>query len=103
MVIASTATTGFRKESIDFLAELAVNNDRAWFTPRKSDYERLLKAPMEALVAALADRLADRGIPLQADPKRSIFRIYRDTRFVKDKSPHHDKVRAVAWVLGSRA
>jgi uncharacterized protein (DUF2461 family) len=48
---------------------------------------------MEAFVAALAEAFARHRLPLQADPKRSIFRIYRDTRFAKDKSPHHDKPR----------
>ncbi len=88
MAVASTTFTGFRPEAIDLLADLAQNNDRAWFQPRKADYERLLKEPMEALVAAFADQFAAREIPLRADPKRSIFRIYRDTRFSKDKSPH---------------
>ena len=41
---------------------------------------------------SLADEFAEQRLPLQADPKRSIFRIYRDTRFAKDKSPHYDKV-----------
>jgi uncharacterized protein (TIGR02453 family) len=94
MAVAASTFAGFRPEAVDFLAELAVNNDRAWFTPRKTDYERLLKVPMEALVAALADRLVARGIPLLADPKRSIFRIYRDTRFSKDKSPYKTNLGA---------
>ena len=79
---------GFTRDAIQFLADLAANNDRAWFQPRKAAYERLLKEPMEALIAALAERLAERAIPLRADPKRSPFRIYRDTRFSADKSPH---------------
>jgi uncharacterized protein (TIGR02453 family) len=94
MVVAQTTFTGFRPEAVDFLAELAANNDREWFTPRKADYERLLKAPMEELVEALAERLAARDIPLSADPKRSIFRIYRDTRFSKDKSPYKTNLGA---------
>ena len=94
MAIATPTFTGFEPDAIDFLAELATNNDREWFNPRKADYERLLKTPMEALVAALAERLAERDIPLQADPKRSIFRIYRDTRFAKDKSPYKTNVGA---------
>jgi uncharacterized protein (TIGR02453 family) len=94
MAVATATFTGFESDAIDFLAELAMNNDREWFNPRKAEFERLLKAPMEALVAALADRLADRGIPLQADPKRSIFRIYRDTRFAKDKSPYKTNLGA---------
>ena len=90
---------GFSPEAIQFLADLAANNDRAWFQPRKADYERLLKEPLEALVAALAERFEARGIPLQADPKRSIFRIYRDTRFSKDKSPYKTNVGAsFPWV-----
>jgi uncharacterized protein (TIGR02453 family) len=80
--------TGFTRGAIDFLAELAANNDRAWFQPRKGDYERLLKEPMTALCVALAERFEARRIPLRSDPARSPFRIYRDTRFSKDKSPY---------------
>ena len=80
--------TGFRRDALQFLVDLAANNDRAWFAPRKADYERLLKAPLEALCAALAREFAARGVPLTADPARSPFRIYRDVRFSKDKSPY---------------
>jgi len=101
MAIASPPFTGFSPEAVQFLADLAANNDRAWFQPRKADYERLLKEPLEALVAALAVRFADRGIPLLADPKRSTFRIYRDTRFSKDKSPYKTNVGAsFPWTEG---
>ena len=91
--------TGFRPDAVDFLADLAQNNDRSWFQARKGEFESLLKEPMEAFVATLAEAFDARGLPLQADPKRSIFRIYRDTRFSKDKSPHHHKVRTVAASL----
>ena len=84
----SPAFNGFTPDAIQFLADLAANNDRAWFQPRKADYERLLKDPMAAFIAALAERFAARGVPLVADPVRSPFRIYRDTRFSKDKSPY---------------
>jgi uncharacterized protein (TIGR02453 family) len=88
--VADPPTTfrGFSPEAIQFLVELAANNDRAWFQPRKAEYETLLKEPMEAMIAALAERLQARGVPMLADPKRSPFRIYRDTRFSKDKSPY---------------
>ena len=99
MAIATTEFTGFRPEAIDFLVELAQNNDRAWFQPRKADFEALLKRPMEALVAALAIELERRSIPLRADPAHSIFRIYRDTRFAKDKSPYKTHVAAsFPWI-----
>lgn len=94
MAVASPPFTGFTPEAIQFLADLAGNNDRAWFQPRKADYERLLKEPLEALIAALAERFEARGIPLHADPKRSPFRIYRDTRFSKDKSPYKTNIGA---------
>src|SRR3954469_23601985 len=93
--------TGFRPEATEFLAELAMNNERTWFQARKGDYERLLKAPLEALCVALDDAFRARGIPLSADPARSPFRIYRDVRFSKDKSPYKTNVAAsFPWTEG---
>lgn len=94
MTTASETFAGFRPEAIQFLADLAENNDRAWFQPRKGDYERLLKQPLEALCVALGERFEARGIPLSADPARSPFRIYRDVRFSKDKSPYKTSASA---------
>ena len=57
---------------------------------------------MEARVVALDDRLPPAASPLRADPKRSIFRIDRDTRFSKDKSPYKTNVGAsIPWVEGA--
>ena len=99
--VATSAFTGFRPEAIQFLADLAAHNDRAWFQPRKADFERLLKEPLEALCSALAERFAARGIPLRADPARSPFRIYRDVRFSRDKSPYKTNVGAsFPWAEG---
>ena len=101
MAVAAPPFAGFEPAAIQFLADLAENNDRAWFQPRKSEFERLLKGPMEAMIAALADRLAARGVPILADPKRSPFRIYRDTRFSKDKSPYKTHLGATfPWIDG---
>ena len=88
------AFAGFTHEALQFLADLAANNERAWFAPRKTDYERLLKHPLEALCVELGERFAARNIPLVADPAHSPFRIYRDTRFSKDKSPYKPYVSA---------
>jgi len=91
--------TGFSPAAIQFLADLAQNNDRAWFQPRKAEFERLLKEPLEAMIAALAAALEARGVPILADPKRAPFRIYRDTRFSKDKSPYKAHLGAsFPWV-----
>jgi uncharacterized protein (TIGR02453 family) len=89
----ATAFAGFQPEAIHFLLELSVNNDRAWFQPRKAEYERLLKEPLEALCETLGERFEARGIPLRADVG-SPFRIYRDVRFSKDKSPYKTHVSA---------
>ena len=90
----SGAFEGFTKAGVQFLADLAEHNDRAWFQPRKADYERLLKAPLEALCVALEASFRERRVPLVADPARSPFRIYRDVRFAKDKSPYKTNVGA---------
>jgi uncharacterized protein (TIGR02453 family) len=82
------AFDGFSPDALQFMADLADNNSRDWFKPRKAEYERLVKQPLEALCVALAAQFEERGLPLQADPKRSPFRIYRDVRFSKDKSPY---------------
>ena len=101
-ISAPTSFPGFSPEAIQFLADLAENNDRAWFQPRKAEFERLLKEPMEAMVAALAERLEARGVPMRADPKRSPFRIYRDTRFARDKSPYKTNLAATfPWEGGT--
>ena len=69
-----------------FLGELRANNDRAWFNANKARYERAYKAPAEAFVAELRPRLeALAGVPLGG----KAFRIHRDVRFSKDKSPYH--------------
>jgi len=86
--------TGFSPEAIQFLVDLAANNERPWFQARKTDYERLLKEPLEALCADVAGEFVKRGVPLQSDPKRSPFRIYRDVRFSKDKSPYKTHIAA---------
>jgi uncharacterized protein (TIGR02453 family) len=91
--------SGFSADALQFLRDLAANNDRAWFQPRKADYERLLKEPLEELCASLGDRFARLDVPLQADPVRSPFRIYRDVRFSKDKSPYKTYVSAsFPWI-----
>ncbi|HYM84559.1 MAG TPA: DUF2461 domain-containing protein [Candidatus Dormibacteraeota bacterium] len=84
---------GFRPEALSFLVELALNNERSWFQPRKGEYERLLKDPLERLCLAVGDEFRARHLPLTADA-RSPFRIYRDVRFSRDKSPYKTAVSA---------
>lgn len=79
---------GFSPQALRFLRDLKKNNDRAWFQPRKEIYERELLEPLQLLTADLASALRKAKIPIDADPRRSVFRIYRDVRFSPDKSPY---------------
>jgi uncharacterized protein (TIGR02453 family) len=92
---ACGAFTGFKPAGFSFLRALADNQSRAWFVANKHSYDTTLLAPMQALVAALSDELAHRDIPLRGDARRSIFRINRDVRFARDKSPYKTNMGAV--------
>ena len=78
-------------ELFTFLAELKDNNDREWFQANKARYEERVKAPLLAFIAGFDERLARLSAHYVADPRPvggSLFRIYRDVRFSKDKSPY---------------
>jgi uncharacterized protein (TIGR02453 family) len=77
----------FTRKTVAFLRALKRNNDRAWFKARKPDYETHVRGPMIALLARLAEDFRSFAPELVADPKVSLFRIYRDTRFSSDKTP----------------
>ena len=83
----------FSRELFQFLVELKFNNERAWFNANKERYEKLVKQPMLRFIADLAPRLQRVNPAFEASP-RSFFRIYRDTRFSKDKTPYKTHVAA---------
>jgi len=70
-----------------FLRELKANNQRDWFQANKARYEQDVKEPALAFIEDMGYRLAEVAPHLVAD-KKSLFRIYRDTRFAKDKTPY---------------
>jgi len=78
----------FTPAALTFLRQLKRNNRREWFLERKATYESALLAPMREFVEEMDVRLATLAPELGGSPKRSIFRIYRDTRFSRDKSPY---------------
>ncbi len=93
---------GFREEAFTFLRDLRAHNDRAWFQPRKAVYEDELLWPMRCLVGGLGRDLPPRGLPLTGDPGRAVFRVYRDTRFSKNKEPYKTHVGAYLTRSGDR-
>lgn len=80
--------TGFPKESITFFKRLKKNNNRDWFAKHKQEYEESVKFPMQSFIAAMQPYFAEFAPQFDVHPKRSLFRIYRDTRFSKDKTPY---------------
>ena len=84
----------FQPAAFKFLRSLKRNNDRDWFNARKHLYEQELKAPMLAVIAEINESLAESAPEFMRDPARCFFRIYRDTRFAKDKRPYKDHVAA---------
>ncbi|NDJ84704.1 MAG: DUF2461 domain-containing protein [Chloroflexi bacterium] len=89
------AFTGFPPEGVQFLSDLAENNNKAWFEANKQIYLEAVQTPARALVVALGERLKAELPPISYDTRTnggSLMRIYRDTRFSKDKTPYKTNV-----------
>jgi len=90
----NTVFPGFPKETVTFFRGLARNNNREWFQPRKEIFESSVKAPMVALVETLNAEFAKCAPDYINDPKKAVYRIYRDVRFSSDKSPYKTHLAA---------
>ncbi len=87
----SAAFAGFPADFFAFFQDLQIHNDRAWFNANKSRYYESVVDPISAFIVCMAPRLRKISPHYVADPRPhggSMFRIYRDTRFSKDKSPY---------------
>ena len=85
----------FDDETYEYLADLADNNEREWFNANKKRYEGTIKEPALQFIRDFGPRLAELSPHFTAIPKAvggSLFRIYRDTRFSKDKTPYKTHV-----------
>ena len=81
----------FKKSLFQFFIELRANNDRTWFNENKQRYETEVREPLAEFIRAFAPRLAKISEHFIADSRPSggsMFRIHRDVRFSKDKSPY---------------
>lgn len=85
----------FTAESLKYLRGLARHNRRDWFEAHRGDYEAHVRGPLADLVEEMDVRMSAFAPEMTGDPKRSIFRIHRDVRFSKDKSPY--KTHAACW------
>lgn len=76
----------FEKETVRFLRDLQANNNREWFQANKTVYEEIYKKPADFFAHMMAERLSEHfGKPFTS----KVFRIYRDVRFSKDKTPYN--------------
>ena len=87
---------GFPPAAFRFLRDLERNDAKAWFEAHRDVYERDVREPMRRLVETLDATLGAIAPEIVGDPKRSMFRIHRDVRFSKNKSPY--KTNAGAWL-----
>lgn len=92
---AHVALPYFRPEALKFLRNLARHNDREWFQPRKAEFEAELREPMLAIVRKITEAMLEFAPDHVRPAEKSLFRIYRDTRFSSDKRPY--KTHIAAW------
>jgi uncharacterized protein (TIGR02453 family) len=91
MSAAPETAREFDPEFFEFLSDLEQHNDREWFGANKERYEAHVLEPALAFIEDFGYRLQEISPHFRADPRRiggSLFRIYRDTRFSKDKTPY---------------
>lgn len=84
---------GFPKDFFAFFQELKSENERAWFEANKQRFRDSVQGPMSAFIGAMAPHLRGVSKHFMADPRPnggSMFRIYRDVRFARDKRPYKE-------------
>lgn len=94
--MAKSTFPGFSPAGIQFLRDLKENNDREWFAPRKPIFDEQVRLPMIELVRAVHGEMMRFAPAYVGDATKSLFRIYRDTRFSSDKTPY--KTHIAAWM-----
>ena len=89
----------YPKESIPFLKAIQKNNNKEWFEAHRDDYISYILEPSRAFVEEMGEYLQALVPTINAIPKinQSLFRIYRDVRFSKDKTPIKSKIGVIFW------
>ena len=83
------------REFLEFFAELERNNRREWYHENKRRYYAHVKEPFEELVGELIFRIGKQDPEIAIEPREAIFRLARDTRFSRDKTPYKTHASAV--------
>lgn len=85
----------FSTATFEFLGELSAHNERAWFAANKARYETLVREPALEFIAAMAPQLEKIAPNFRAEPRKvggSLLRVFRDTRFSRDKTPYKTNI-----------
>ncbi|MFZ1693256.1 MAG: DUF2461 domain-containing protein [Flavobacteriales bacterium] len=85
-----------------FFKDLAKNNNKEWFDANRKRYEASVKKPFEAFVAEAIARIAKHDKAVAIEPKEAIFRINKDIRFSKDKTPYKLEASAIISPAGRK-
>ena len=95
---------GFPREGLDFLSALGKHNDRDWFEAHRAVWDEQIVPAMLAWCAALCEQLQDVMPRLVFVPRvgGSLYRLNRDIRFSRDKSPYKTHVAALLWEGGDK-
>ena len=94
----------FTDQTLEFFRQLKLNNNRDWFNAHKTDFEKDVKEPMTALVENLLQEVRRLEPDYPVIPAKDyLFRIYRDTRFAKDKSPYKEHIGAYLCKKGKKS
>ena len=90
---------GFNKDAIEFLKDLKQNNKKEWFEDNRPRYEKAILEPNKSYVQEMGEQLQILVPNIKAISKvsGSLFRIYRDIRFSKDKTPMKSKIGILFW------
>jgi len=92
----------FNQDFIKFFEELTKNNNRDWFHSQKKRYETSVKLPFAQFVQEIINRIHDQDQTVTMEAKEAIFRINRDIRFSKDKSPYKTHMAAIVSSGGKK-
>ncbi len=84
----------FTKAFVDFFRDLSSNNNAAWFDANRKTYESEVKKPFELFVQEMIALIAKQEPEVGIEAKDAIFRINKDVRFSKDKSPYKTHMSA---------
>jgi len=92
----------FKEDFLNFFKELAANNNKDWFDENRKRYETIVREPFKIFVADVISEIHKLDSSINIETKDAIFRINRDIRFSKDKTPYKLRVDAVISKYGRK-